>query len=78
MDVTDRIGSTLGDLFDGVVHPSVANLPMGFLVFILAVLAIAALPEGAREKVRMAGMTAVGLMVSLEMSWPGNWGAMLH
>jgi hypothetical protein len=78
MDVTDRIGATLGDILDAVAHPSVANLPTGFLVFILAVFAIAALPDGAREKMRMAGITAVGLIVSLEMSWPVNWGAMLR
>jgi hypothetical protein len=33
--------------------------------FIDAVLMIAALPEGARQKVRLAGLTAVGSIVSL-------------
>jgi hypothetical protein len=48
-----------------VLHPSVANLPAGFLVLVFAVLLIATLPEGARQKVRLASLTAVGLIVSL-------------
>jgi hypothetical protein len=66
----DQIGSTLGDFVDAVFHPSVANLPAGFLVLVFAVLMIAALPEGARQKVRLAGLTAVGLIVSLSLTWP--------
>jgi amino acid permease len=66
----DQIGSTLGDFIDAVLHPSVANLPAGFLVLVFAVLMIAALPEGAREKVRLASLTAVGLIVSLSLTWP--------
>jgi hypothetical protein len=31
---------------------------------------IAALPEGARQKVRFASLTAVGLIVSLSLTWP--------
>ena len=46
----DQIGSTLGDFIYAVLHPSVANLPAGFLVLVFAVLMIAALPEGARQK----------------------------
>jgi hypothetical protein len=61
----DQISSTLGDFIDAVLHPSVANLPAGFLVLVFAVLMLAALPEGARQKVRLAGLTAVGLIVSL-------------
>jgi hypothetical protein len=45
----DQIGSTLGDFLYAVLHPSVANLPAGFLVLVFAVLMIAALPEGAGE-----------------------------
>jgi hypothetical protein len=78
MDVTGQIGSALDNLIDAALHPSAANLPTGFLVFILAVLAIAALPEDAREKVRMAALTAVGLIVSLSLSWPVNWSALLR
>jgi hypothetical protein len=48
--------------------PSVADLPMGFLVLVLAVLASSALPEGAREKVGIAGITAIGLIVSFKLS----------
>jgi hypothetical protein len=66
----NQIGSTLGDFIDAVFHPSVANLPAGFLVLVFAVLMIAALPEGARQKVRLAGLTAVGLIVSLSLTWP--------
>ena len=66
----DQISSTLGDFIDAVIHPSVANLPAGFLVLVFAVLMIAALPEGARQKVRLAGLTAVGLIVSLSLTWP--------
>jgi hypothetical protein len=67
----NQIGSTLGDFIDAVLHPSVANLPAGFLVLVFAVLMIAAaLPEGARQKVRLAGLTAVGLIVSLSLTWP--------
>jgi hypothetical protein len=66
----DQIGSTLGDFIDAALHPSVANLPAGFLVLVFAVLMIAALPEGAREKVRLASLTAVGLIVSLSLTWP--------
>jgi hypothetical protein len=66
----NQIGSTLGDFVNAVLHPSVANLPAGFLVLVLAVLMIAALPEGARQKVRLASLTAVGLIVSLSLTWP--------
>ena len=66
----DQIGSTLGDFVNAVLHPSVANLPAGFLVLVFAVLMIAALPEGAREKMRLAGLAAVGLIVSLSLTWP--------
>ena len=66
----DQIGSTLGDFIDAVFHPSVTNLPAGFLVLVLAVLLITALPEGARRKMRLAGLAAVGLVVSLSLTWP--------
>lgn len=66
----NQLGSALGDLIDAVLHPSVANLPAGFLVLVFAVLMIAALPEGARQKVRLASLTAVGLIVSLSLTWP--------
>jgi len=66
----DQIGSTIGDFMDAVTHPSVTNLPAGVLVLVFAVLMIAALPEGARQKVRLAGLTAVGLIVSLSLTWP--------
>jgi hypothetical protein len=66
----DQISSTVGDFIDAVLHPSVANLPAGFLVLVFAVLMLAALPEGARQKVRLAGLTAVGLIVSLSLTWP--------
>jgi hypothetical protein len=70
MGTLDQIGSTVSDFIDAVCHPSVANLPAGFLVLVFAVLMIAALPEGARQKVRLAGLTAVGLIVSLSLTWP--------
>ena len=66
----NQIGSTLGDFIDAVLHPSAANLPAGFLVLVFAVLMIAALPVGARQKVRLASLTAVGLIVSLSLTWP--------
>jgi hypothetical protein len=66
----DQIGSTIGDFIDAVFHPSVANLPAGFLVLVFAVLTIAALPEGAREKMRLACLAAVGLILSLSLTWP--------
>ena len=66
----DQIGSTLGDFINAVVHPSVANLPAGFLFLVFAVLMITALPEGAREKMRLATLAAVGLIVSLSLTWP--------
>ena len=66
----DQISSTLGDFIDAVFHPSVANLPAGFLVLVFAVLTIAALPEGARQKMRLASLAAVGLIVSLSLTWP--------
>ncbi len=66
----DQIGSNLGDFIDAVFHPSVANLPAGFLVLVFAVLIITAMPEGAREKMRMACLAAVGLFVSLSLTWP--------
>ena len=65
-----QLGSTFGDLIEAVLHPSVANLPAGFLVLVFAVLMIAALPEGARAKMRLAGLAAVGLVVSLSLTWP--------
>ena len=78
MDANSQIRSILGDLVDAVIHPSVTSLPMGFLVLVVAVLTIAALPEGARERMRLAGLTAVGLIVSLSLSWPVNWAAILR
>jgi hypothetical protein len=66
----DQIGSTLGDFVYAVVHPSLANLPAGFLILVFAVLLITALPEGAREKMRLASLAAVGLIVSLSLTWP--------
>jgi hypothetical protein len=78
MDAINQLGSTLGDLIDAVIHPSVATLPMGFLVLVLAVLTVAALPDGARQKIRLAGLTAFGLIVSLSLSWPLNWAAILR
>ena len=78
MDAINQIGSALGDLVDGMIHPSLASLPMGFLVLVLAVLTVAALPEGARERLRLAGLTAFGLIVSLTLSWPVNWAAILR
>jgi hypothetical protein len=66
----DRIGSALGDFLDAALHPSVANLPAGFLVLVLAVLTVAALPEGARQKMRLACLAAFGLIVSLSLTWP--------
>jgi len=70
MDGLDQISSTLGDFFYAVLHPSVANLPAGFLVLVFAVLVITALPEGAREKMRLAGLAAFALIVSLSLTWP--------
>ena len=70
MDGLDQIGSTLGDFLYAVLHPSVTNLPAGSLVLVFAVLMIAALPEGAREKMRLAGLAAFGLIVSLSLTWP--------
>jgi hypothetical protein len=78
MDAAIQIRSVLGDFVDALIHPSVANLPAGFLVLIVAVFAIAALPEGARERMRLAGLTAFGLIVSLSLSWPLNWAAILR
>ena len=66
----DQLSSTIGDFIDAVAHPSVANLPAGFLVLVFAVLMIAALPEGARQKLRLASLAAVGLIVSLSLTWP--------
>ena len=66
----DQIGSTLGDFAYAVLQPLVANLPAGFLVLVFAVLMIAALPEGARAKMRFAGLAAAGLIVSLSLTWP--------
>ncbi len=70
MYTLDQIGSTIGDFMDAALHPSVANLPAGFLVLVFAVLIIAALPEGAREKVRLGSLAAVGLIVSVSLTWP--------
>jgi hypothetical protein len=73
MDIADQIGSTLGALIDAVARPSVADLPMAFLVLVLAVFAIAALPAGAREKLKIGGIAATGLIVGLKLLLPVNW-----
>ena len=78
MDANSQIGSILGALADGLIHPSAANLPAGFLVLVVAVFTIAALPEGARERMRLAGLTTFGVIVSLSLSWPLNWAAILR
>ncbi len=70
MDGLNQISSTLGDFFYAVLHPSVANLPAGFLVLVFAVLVITALPEGAREKMRLGCLAAFALIVSLSLTWP--------
>ena len=57
-------------LIYAVFHPSVDNLPAGFLVLVFAVLMITALPEGAREKMRLGCLAAAGLIVSLSLTWP--------
>ncbi len=70
MDGLDQIGSTLGDFLYAVLHPSAATRPAGFLGLVFAVRMIAALPEGARTKMRLAGLAAVGLIVSVSLTWP--------
>jgi hypothetical protein len=50
MDGINQIGAIFEEFVDAVIHPSMASLPMGFLVLVLAVLTVAALPEGARGK----------------------------
>jgi hypothetical protein len=67
----------LGDIFDALLHPSIGKLPAGFLLLTLTVLGITALPDDKRNKVKMAIMAAFGLFLSLEFSWPLNWGAAL-
>ena len=68
---------SFGDIFDALLHPSIGRLPAGFLLLTLVVLGIAALPDDKRERVRMAIMAAFGLFLSMEFSWPLNWGAVL-
>ncbi len=70
MDGFDQLGSALGDFIYAVFHPSAANLPAGFLVLVFAVLMITALPEGAREKMRLGCLAAVAVIVSLSVTWP--------
>ena len=70
MYVFDQIISTTGDFINAAIHPSVANLPAMFLLLVFAVLMIAAMPEGARQKMRLASLAAVGLIVSLTLTWP--------
>jgi hypothetical protein len=78
MDIAGQIGSSFGALIDAVACPSVANLPMAFLVLVLGTFAIATLPDGAREKVKIAGITAIGLIVSFKLFLPANWLAILR
>jgi hypothetical protein len=66
----DQIGSTLVNFVDFVLHPSVKNLPAAFLALVFVVLMIASMPEGARQKLRLGGLAAVGLIVSLSLTWP--------
>ena len=68
---------SLGDIADALLHPSIGRLPAGFLLLTFVVLGIAALPDDKRERVRMAIMAAFGLFLSMEFSWPLNWGAVL-
>ena len=67
MDGLDQIGSALGDFIYAALHPSVANLPAGFLVLVFAVLMITALPEGARERMRLGCLAAAGLEATQRM-----------
>jgi len=60
MNAASQIGLILGDLVDALIHPSVANLPAGFLVLIVAVFTVTALPEGARERMRLAAISQTG------------------
>jgi hypothetical protein len=68
---------SLGAILDALLHPSVGKLPAGFLLLTLAVLGIAALPDEKRSKLKMAIMAAFGLFLSMEFSWPLNWGVAL-
>ena len=67
---SDLIGSTLSHFTYAGLHLSVANVPAAFLALVFAVLMIAALPEGARAKLRLAGLAAAGLIISLSLTWP--------
>jgi len=67
---SDLIASTLRDVIYAGLHLSVANVPAAFLALVFAVLMIAALPEGARAKLRLAGLAAAGLIISLSLTWP--------
>jgi hypothetical protein len=78
MDLLGRIPSfSFADIWDAVLHPAAKDIPAWFLLLSLAVLGVSALPEEVREKVRVAMIAAFGLIVSIEFSWPFNWGAML-
>jgi hypothetical protein len=75
MDFSAYIPSlSLGDILDALLHPSIGKLPAGFLLLTLAVLGIASLPDDKREKARLAIMAGFGLFLSMELSWPLNWG----
>ena len=65
---------SLGNIFDALIHPSVGRLPAGFLLLTLVVLGIAALPDEKRAKLKLAIMAGFALFLSLEFSWPVNWG----
>ena len=65
---------SLGNIFDALIHPSVGRLPAGFLLLTLVVLVIAALPDEKRAKLKLAIMAGFALFLSLEFSWPVNWG----
>lgn len=78
MDLISQFCSGAGDFLYAALHPSAANLPAGFLILVVVVLGIAALPEGAREKLRLASLAAVGLALSLGLTWPVNWAAILR
>ena len=68
---------SLGDIVSALLHPSVGKLPAGFLLLTLVVLGIAALPDEKRAKLKLAIMAGFALFLSLEFSWPLNWGAAL-
>jgi hypothetical protein len=78
MGVPGQIVAALADMFGSLLDAAFSRPPVGLLVITLAILAVSILPEGIREKARIAALAAFGLIVVVKVFWPSGWTAIFR